>query len=234
MLKYKLNRDKITDDFGLQISLDVDDEQTQINDLVSTKFVEFNKVKSINGVIDYEKVNYKLNNNANKIIFLIDKPYSYFEFDDDDIRLRRNNFKNTFLQLKFYDSPNVSPTGNLLYIKNVYTNYNVNDINASDNVSFYIENPNNINKVNYSDGYNILYFKDIINNGNFNLYMSATLNNIKNGTRNQLFTKEFNIDDYNNYYTTFQLKKIQENYLYSIMGSHVTPDDENYTINLVV
>ncbi len=234
MLKYKFNTNSLTEDIKINVSLDSDREQTHINDLVSTKFIEVNKEKSINGVIDYEKVNYEPVNKVKQIKFNINKTYSEFEFEQSDIKLRRNNFKNTFLQLKFYDSPSVSPTGNLLYIKNIYTNYDVNNIDVEDKVSFCIENPENINKVNYSDGYNFIYFKDIINNGPFTLYMRATLNNAKNGTIKQLFTKEYNVDDYNNYYTVFNLKKIQENYLYDIIGAHVLPSAENYIINLVV
>lgn len=77
-------------------------------------FVEEQSLLAINTVDDYEKVRFAPFNNIKKIQFrLKDKlgnplTYSYFGYTNDDLRFRKNRFKNSFLRMNFFDSPNPS------------------------------------------------------------------------------------------------------------------------------
>lgn len=77
-------------------------------------FIEEQSLLAINPVDDYEKVRFQPFNGITELQFhLKDKvgnplTYQYFGFSNDDLKFQKNRFKNSFLRMSFFDSPNPS------------------------------------------------------------------------------------------------------------------------------
>jgi hypothetical protein len=86
-------------------------DQTEIVDRV---FVDVETEKAINPIIDYEKVRFqpvdadfnKINKIRYNVILSNGSTFDAASFSYDDIRFQRETFKQTFLNLNFYDSDN--------------------------------------------------------------------------------------------------------------------------------
>jgi len=117
MLKYQININNV--DTGItattiNIPLSMDFQIVDQAELIERVFVPIEVEKSINPILDYEKVRFlPLTPTAvpiNGITFTLnlngDTTYGDIGFTDDDIRYNRNNFKYTFLNLSFYDTDN--------------------------------------------------------------------------------------------------------------------------------
>jgi len=235
---------------NLPISLEyqlVDQEE-----LVQKKFVDIEVKKNINSIIDYEKIRFiplDLNNNEiEKIIyevtFVSGTTYFNIGFTDDDIRLRRENFKQSFLNLNFYDSDNPL-TQNLITNLTLYSRLKSSDLIGFDSgfgsvgspkpvdeieVEFVLENPTFIRKGNHQ-GFFIYNYKDILNIGEETfLYMKATFNNAKDGKTTNTMVKNTpqEIDMLiHEQYTRYRLFRTTDGYYYKIDNQYQGNDLEN-------
>jgi hypothetical protein len=235
---------------NLPVSLEyqlVDQEE-----LVQTKFVDVEVKKNINPIIDYEKIRFiplDLNDNEiEKIIyevaFISGTTYGNIGFTDDDIRLRRENFKQSFLNLNFYDSDNPL-TQNLITNITLYSRLKSSDLIGFDSssgsignpkpaneieVEFVLENPTFIRNGNHQ-GFFIYNYKDILNVGEETfLYMKATFNNAKNGKSTNMMVKDTpqEIDLLiHEQYTRYKLFRTTDGYYYKIDNQYQGNDLEN-------
>jgi hypothetical protein len=115
--KYQINLSTLsanTTDLYVNIPITMDYQIADQSDLVKRVFVDTEREKSINPIVDYDKVRYlplDTNNiNIDKIIYNVNftntNTYGGIGFTDDDIKYRKSAFKNSFLNLNFYDSDN--------------------------------------------------------------------------------------------------------------------------------
>jgi hypothetical protein len=233
---------------NLPISLEyqiVDQEE-----LAQTKFVNVEVKNNINPIIDYEKTRFiplDLNDNEvekiiYKIEFLSGNTYADIGFTDDDIRLKRENFKQSFLNLNFYDSDNPL-TQNLITNITLFTrlkssdllNFGSSQVSLSKpadeiNVEFILENPNYIVNGNYN-GFFIYLFKDFLDVGEeLFLYMTARFNNAKDGSsiRTMVKSEPQEIDMLiHEQYTRFKLFRTTDGYYYKIDNEYQGNNLEN-------
>ncbi len=174
------------------------------SELIDRVFVTNEIQKAINPIADYEKVRFlplDLNNKnidtiTYSLTFLTGTKYSDIGFDDDDIRFAKNSFKESFLKLAFYDTPN--PLNQRL-ISNISLYPHLLESDLYDNtvvfpnipgqpkpanqikVSFILSNPVTSPRGN-AEGYYLYNYKDeIFNNIPKELYMRASFNNAKTG-----------------------------------------------------
>jgi hypothetical protein len=221
-------------------------------ELAQTKFVDIEVKKNINPVIDYERTRFTpldLNDSQiEKIIyevtFVSGGTYADIGFTDNDIKLRRENFKQSFLNLSFYDSDNPL-TQNLITNLTLYTRLKSSDLIGFDSqfgsvgnpkpadeiqVEFVLENPIFIRNGNY-EGFFIYNFKDILNVGEETfLYMKATFNNAKNGKSTNMMVKDTPQDIdmlIHEQYTRFKLFRTNDGYYYKIDNEYQGNDLEN-------
>jgi hypothetical protein len=252
---YQINLDTLSSGttattINLPVSLEyqlVDQEE-----LVQTKFVDVEVKKNINPIIDYEKIRFiplDLNDNEiEKIIyevaFISGTTYGNIGFTDDDIRLRRENFKQSFLNLNFYDSDNPL-TQNLITNITLYSRLKSSDLIGFDSSSSSIGNPKPANEIEVEfvpenptfirngnhQGFFIYNYKDILNVGEeIFLYMKATFNNAKNGKSTNMMVKDTpqEIDLLiHEQYTRYKLFRTTDGYYYKIDNQYQGNDLEN-------
>jgi hypothetical protein len=235
---------------NLPVSLEyqlVDQEE-----MAQTKFVDVEVKKNINPVIDYERIRFTpldLNDTEiEKIIyevtFVSGNTYADIGFTNEDIKFRRENFKQSFLNLNFYDSDNPL-TQNLITNITLYSRLKSSDLIGFDSsfgsigtpkpvdeiqVEFVLENPIFIRNGNY-EGFFIYNFKDILNVGEETfLYMKATFNNAKNGKSTNMMVKDTPQDIdmlIHEQYTRFKLFRTNDGYYYKIDNEYQGNDLEN-------
>jgi len=221
-------------------------------ELVQKKFVDVEIVKNINPIIDYEKTRFKpldLNSNElNKIIynviFTAGTTYDKVGFTNDDIRLKKENFKQTFLNLDFYDSDNPL-TQNLITTITLYTRLKSSDLEGFDTPNGYVGRPKPVNQIPIEfvienplinqrgnfEGFFIYNYKDILNVGDETfLYMKATFNNAKTGESTTMMVKETpqQIDLLiHEQYTKYRLFRTTDGFYYQILDSYQGNDPNN-------
>lgn len=235
---------------NLPVSLEyqlVDQEE-----LAQKKFVEVEIKKNINQIIDYEKIRFvplDLNNNElekiiYKVTFTNGTTYGDIGFTNDDIVFRRENFKQSFLSLNFYDSDNPL-TQNLINNITLYSKLKSSDLigfGVTTNsigtpkpvdeieVEFVLENPTYTNRGNY-EGFFIYDYKDILDIGEeIFLYMRATFNNAKNGKSTNMMVKDTPQDIdilIHEQYTRFKLFRTNDGYYYKVDDEYQGNDLEN-------
>ena len=150
---------------------------------------------------DYEKVKFYPFNGINEIIIKIHDsgstplyygdtiPTSTFNlgYSDDDVKFFRNRFKNSFIKLNFYDSPNPSDK-RLMFQQIIYNQLNEDqrDINsnllpvATMPITYRIVDPITIRK-GLSEGYYLYWLKNPSTPYPKRFYMTATYNNASDG-----------------------------------------------------
>lgn len=213
-------------------------------ELINRVFVDVETKKDINPIIDYEKVRFipidKDNNEIKKITYNLDllglTTYGDIGFTNDDIKFKREVFKQTFLNLEFYDTSNPL-TQSLVSIITLFSELRTDNlVGSSSNGS--IGQPNPVgqipltfvldNKIN-PEGFYIYNFKDEINIGESKyLYMRASFNNAKTGTTTNLMVKNtpLPIDTLiNELYTRYELIRTSDGYFYIL--------DETYQGNII-
>jgi hypothetical protein len=185
-------------------------------ELIDRVFVETEVENAINPIIDYEKVRflpldlqgtyidkiiydvYLLNPTQNYVGF-----YGDIGFTDDDIKFRKESFKQTFLRLSFYDTDNPL-TQKLVTYTTLYCRLNSGDYlpyNTSVGiagqpkpigqipVNFELDNPILTPKGN-SEGFYLYDYKDSLKIGESKyLYMKAVFNNAKTGKSVNMMVK---------------------------------------------
>jgi hypothetical protein len=136
-VKYKVNLSTYNSPTATTINIPINLEYQIVDnaELIETKFVDYEINKSVNPILDYEKVRFIPLNNANSQLKTITynlsllgpsntliQPtyYSNIGFVNDDIKFERNVFKKSYLRLQFYDTDNAL-TQNLFTEIDIYS-----------------------------------------------------------------------------------------------------------------
>ena len=222
--KYKINLTTIdtgTTATTITVPFFMEFQNVDNAELIERVFVETEVENAINPIIDYEKVRFlpldSLGNHIDKIIYdiyLFDSTGNYsgfygdIGFNDDDIKFRKQSFKQTFLNLSFYDSDNPL-TQRLVTFMTLYSALNSSDLLVPTPsvplppntipgtpkpavqipVNFVVENPL-LNPNGFAEGFHIYDYKSGLNIGIPKyLYMRATFKNSKTGKSVNLMVK---------------------------------------------
>ena len=219
-------------------------------DIINTVFVDSEVKKSINPIVDNEKTRFspinKINENINKITYQLNLngklTYADIGFTDNDIKFNVESFKQSFLNLAFYDSDN-QLTQNLISFITIYPTLTSMDLyQAGENgplgqpkpasqifLTFVVENPI-INPRGNAQGYYIYDYKDevTLSGAPKQLYMRGTFKNAKTGKSINLMVnnKALPIDDLvNKLHTKYKLVKKNNGFYYTI--------DDSYSKNIL-
>ena len=154
--KFKIRIDEIGDVGYVKIPISLDFNQAGQEDIINREFVDVEVEKSINPIVDYEKVRFTpittttvnstlpytidvgdiLNNLTYKLNFLNEGGtpsttyYGDIGFIDDDIKFRKNKFLNSFLKLSFYDS-DINTDQNLVSIITIFSKVTFEDVDSN-------------------------------------------------------------------------------------------------------
>jgi len=205
-----VNRFKIKLTQGLEstinIPLTLEPQLVDQSELIERDFVKIEMENAVNPITDFEKVRFTPMNNVDptqqKILKQIDysifllKNGSYVNswgevgFTEDDIKFRRNRFKNSFLTLKFYDS-DITTDQNLVAISTVYPFIRSDFYNSNSSIlkpvntiplRFLLSDPIKIPS-GFAEGFYTYYYKKpfVIGDPPIELYMRATFSNAATG-----------------------------------------------------
>lgn len=220
--RYQINLNNYTTastETFINIPINMEFQNVDQAELVNRVFVDVETKKAINPIIDYEKTRFlPINLNGNKIAevkYLVDlsgaTTYGAVGFTDEDIKFKREVFKQTFLSLNFYDSDNPL-SQNLITSVSLFSELSDGDLLPSVQTQLSIYNqvigipgqPKPANQIpimftlsspilkpmGLSEGFHLYYYKDEINIGTPKyLYMRAAFNNAKNGTSINMMVK---------------------------------------------
>jgi hypothetical protein len=237
-------------------------------EIIERQFVDKEIEKIVNPIIDYEKVRFSpLNNNnlpIDRITFLLNlsgaTTYGQIGFTDEDIKLQKDYFKFSFLELNFYDSDNPL-TQNYISKITLYPKIKSSDIvqfgaptgnygqiiRANQMPIMFVSDNPLTNKRGNFEGYYLYDYKDELKFGETkNLYMRAFFKNSKNGKTYNLMVKSnaMPIDMLvHELYTKFKLFRDSTGYYYTIddtyqgnpqnAGANNVTYSNNQTINSV-
>ena len=252
----------------INVPIDMDNRIVDQSDIIETEFVDKQVDLSINPILDYEKVRYLpldlTNKHIDKIIYdvkLLDASSAYtgfyggIGFTDDDIQFRKNNFKETFLNLSFYDTPNPL-TQKLIANMTLFSELNTSDFLPLSSTSgapgstkpanqiplnFIVENPI-LNPRGFSEGYHLYMYKDELTVGLAKyIFMRASFKNAKTGKSINLMVKNTKLPInklVNELYTRYRLVRYSYGYFYEIDNNYNgngerTPNNVTYTNNSV-
>ncbi len=242
--KIKIKISDISDNGFIKIPLSLDFRGVDQEEVLRKDFIDIEKKRAINPIIDYDKTRFIPKNLSGGVIenikynlnFLKDgsinynTKYSDLGFNDNDIKFRKNNFMKSFLRLNFYDSD--SPVNqNLISTVTIFSRITKDDIKTYDDgigipslanefpVRFILNNP--LTKPDgFSEGFYLYHFKSDVNiDLPRELFMRATFQNAKDGTSTQFITSNIpqditNINDY--IYTKYVLKRDNVGYYYDL------------------
>lgn len=220
-------------------------------ELIQRVFVDSEVEKAINPIIDYEKVRFLpldlQGNHIDKItydIYLLDSSGNYkgfygdIGFVDDDIKYRKESFKQTFLNLSFYDTDNPLTQRLVSYIT-LYSELNSSDLlqpplppntipgtpkpAVQIPVNFVVENPL-LNPRGFAEGYHLYDYKSGLKIGDSKyLYMKASFKNSKTGKSVNLMVKNSAqpIEKLvHELYTRFKLTRTSTGFYYEIDNTY--------------
>lgn len=238
----------------LNIPLNMGFQMVDQGDIIERVFVDTEVEKTINPILDYEKVRFipidlfggHMNSiHYNVILSGLSTTYADVGFNDDDIKYEKNNFKQTFLNLSFYDTDN--PLNQRL-ISNItlfselkqsdlLPDYNTQILNFGKEIGVPGQaKPSHMIAINYTvesplltpngfaEGYHIYDYKDELKIGDFKyLYMRASFNNAKNGSVTNLMSVNTatTIDNLVHLlYTRYELKRTNAGFYYEIDNTY--------------
>ena len=229
------------------------------DELIRKEFVNVEVEKSINPIFDYEKIRLKPADNNDNLVQTItyrvnmlvngsipnETYYANLGFINDDIRLNKNYFSNSYLNLSFYDSDKASDqrlvnriilypylTQEDLYPFNSNLGLAGRPLDVNELPVRFILNPFTTHNGN-SEGYYLYEYKDEIPK---TLYMRASYANAKDGKQTNLMTEgiPYTIDTLvNKLYTKYTLKTTTTGNFYVIdnsYSSNVSHDAQNNVI----
>lgn len=238
----------------INIPINLEYQVVDNSELVETLFVETEKEKAINKILDYEKINfipvdnldknvgyitYNLNFLNTNNILTIPTFYSDILIDSDDIKFRKNYFKQSFVNLSFYDTDNVM-TQTLVTEIDIYSTLSKNDFYSQGAVPPNIPGqlkPANLIPVRYEitdpsidsfgfyEGYYLYTYKNeyVINEAPKSLYMRATYFNAKTGKFINMVTEPsaYKINTLiNKLHTKYDLFRNTNGYYYTVDTSY--------------
>ncbi len=231
-------------------------------ELIEKVFVETEVENAINPILNYDKVRFMPITPDNVLIekimyniHLLDDTGQYVNyygkvgFVDDDIKFRKEFFKQTFVDLVFYDTDNALtqvPINNLT----IFSNLNSSDLDSKGKprpvneipLNFVLENPI-IKTRGFSEGYHLYDYKDELVVGGFKyIYMRASFKNAKTGKSNNLMVTQApqSIDKLvNELYTRYKLTRTSSGYYYEIDPTYngngiIGTNNVSYTSNSVL
>jgi len=174
-------------------------------------------------------------------------------FSDDDIKFKKLNFKQTFLNLSFYDTDNPM-TQQLVTTQTIFSQLKPSDLLPFNTIvglpgqpkpanqiplTFVLENPLT-NQRGFLEGYYLYDYRDILKVGEFKyLYMKASFKNAKDGKSTNLMVKP-NAQPIDilirEVYTRYKLFRTQTGYYYQIDDTYQgngpsTQNNVTYTQN---
>lgn len=208
--KIQVRLDKSDNANYLKIPLSLEFNSVGQTEVINRDFVSLEVEKSINPIIDYEKVRFTpsgatsivdsliFNLNFLKDGVISNKTYySDIGFTNDDIKYKKNRFLNSFLRLSFYDS-DVITNQNLVSFLTIYSKTTVDYIDSSGvpiqankfPLTFKLQNP--ITKPEgFAEGFYLYHFRsDLTKNSGTPkyLYMRAEFNNASLGKTTKFIT----------------------------------------------
>lgn len=270
MEKYKLNINKLGGENNfIKIPIGHDFSPMDNSEIAENQFLNDAIDEAINPIDDYEKVKFypfngineiiiKLHNSGNTPLFYGDTvPTSTFNlgYSNDDIKFLRNRFKNSFIKLNFYDSPNPSDK-RLAFQQIIYNQLNEDQRDVNNNllpvstmpITYRIVDP--ITKIlGNSEGYYLYWLKNPSTPYPKRFYMTATYNNASDGiitpliaydstdilTNPTIYNPNIPINLLNSYNSiNYLLSSINNNNVYAITSLDTAlPTSTNYrTINI--
>ncbi len=229
-------------------------------ELVETVFVDVQTAAAINPIIDYEKVRFlplDLNgNHIDSVNYIVDisgaTDYAAIGFSDDDIKFEKESFKQTYLNLNFYDS-DIPLSQNLVFYVTLYSELKSTDLipfgstigvpgqpkpAAQIPITYKLESPI-LNKRSFSEGYYLYDYKDELAIGEFKyLYMRASFRNAKTGHAINMMVKPSAqpIDLLvHELYTRYKMTRTSTGFYYEIDDTYqgnggFPPNNVSYTI----
>ena len=256
---YKININTLksgTTATTINIPINMEYQLVDQAELIDRVFVEIETEKAINEIIDYEKIRFvpinSLNNQINSITYTVDllglTTYGSIGFNDNDIKFQKESFKQTFLNLNFYDSNNPMNQNLILNITlfSQLTEFDLVPLNSSTGIAgqplpandiqikYVLENPL-LNPLGFSEGYFLYDYKDELNVGDSKyLYMRASFKNAKDGKSTNLMVKNtaLPIDELiHQLYTRYVLTRTIDGYYFRIddsyQGSNILTNTHN-------
>lgn len=246
---------KIGGDHEVKIPISLDFNTMDQSEVVNRDFVSTNVAKSINPIVDYEKVRFSpissgaiayvitqnLTYNVNLLngdgILFPTTTYGEIGFTDDDIVYGKNRFLQSHLSLNFYDN-DIMTDQNLVSNITIFSKISAADMYndlplpaISFPVRFILDNPIT-NPDGFAEGFYIYHYKSemVIDNPPVELYMRAVFNNAATGTSTNLMaTSELNLpinEMVKKLHTRYLLTRTSEGFFYEI------DDEYNSTTNV--
>jgi hypothetical protein len=240
------------------------------SELIERLFVEAEEQKAVNTILNYDKVRFVPLDKTGKQITHITYNLNFLDasnnmqiptyysnvdindpFNNEDIKFERNNFKNSYVKLSFYDSDNAM-IQNMVTELDIYSFLTDSDRYGPLNpppppiiagtplpanlipVRFYLSNPYFIYK-GYYDGFYLYNYKDeyVINAPKY-LYMKGTYYNAKSGKITNLMTEntKTSIDRLvNKLYTRYKLYRDTTGFYYVVDDTYSTNVSYSQTTN---
>lgn len=245
---YKININTLksgTTATTINIPINMEYQLVDQAELIDRVFVEIETEKAINEIIDYEKIRFvpinSFKNQINSITYTVDllglTTYGSIGFDDNDIKFQKESFKQTFLNLNFYDTNNPMNQNLILNITlfSQLTEFDLVPLTGSTGIAgqplpanfikikYVLENPL-LNPLGFSEGYFLYDYKDELNVGDSKyLYMRASFKNAKDGKSTNLMVKNtaLPIDKLiHQLYTRYVLTRTIDGYYFRIDDSY--------------
>lgn len=244
--KYKITQKNITGNtIELPITFSEDVGFAGQADLIKSQFVNIEKEKSVNEIIDYEKVRFvpisTINQLITRIIYKVnfydgngfnDNTWNDIGFSYEDIYYNRNRFKKSFLRLVFYDSDNLLNQTPILSVT-LFPQYKTSEmVNPSTEISFTREDP--LKTPNgFSEGFYQYFYKDLVDlDSDYDLYMRASFLNASTGIERPLMMTNtipnYGVDFNDKIHLKYTFRKNNNNYSYLI---NEDSDIVNYNSN---
>lgn len=247
----------------INIPISLESQEIGQSELIDKVFVDVQVENAINPISDYEKVRFLPLNTNNKplitITYSLDlsglTDYKAIGFADDDIKYEKSCFKESFIYMGFYDSPNPM-TQRLISYTTIFSKLNGNDFLGVESgqtqtygsvigipgqpvpanevkLHFVVENPI-LKPLGFSEGYYLYDYRDELKIGEYKyLYMRASFKNAKTGRSVNLMTKNYAlpVDSLvNELYTRYILTRDKTGYYYKIDDLYQGNLDKNGNI----
>lgn len=220
----------------INIPLNLEYQLVDQFELIEKVFVDVETEKAINPISDYEKVRFVPSGNTNqltaRITYRLDlagaATYDSIGFVYSDVNLEKESFKQTFVNLQFYDTPN-RLTQKLITQTTIFSTKKPENLDLSGTLKplnsmlleYRVESPIYY-PLSESEGFHIYDYKDGLQIGESKyLYMRASFKNAKTGEITNLMVKNtaLPIDTLiNNLYTRYELFRTNTGFYYKIDG----------------
>ena len=251
--RYKINYKMIATGVTattINIPITLESQEIGKSELIENTLVDVELEKAINPILDYEKVRFlpidSKNQHINEITYIVDllgnKTYGSIGFTDSDVKFQKERFKQTFLNLNFYDTDNAM-TQELISFVTLFASIKTSDLLGTNEqqikayngnikgipgqvksaneipITFALSSPI-FNPRGFAEGYHLYGYKDELKIGESKyLYMRASFKNAKTGKAVNLMVKDApeTIDRLvHEVYTRFILTRTKTGFYYKI------------------